>query len=76
VIGRGLRLVGVGAVVGIAAAIALTRLMASLLYNVEATDPGTLVNAVLVLLLAGALAAFIPARRASRTDPVSVLRES
>lgn len=75
VLGRGLRLVGIGSAVGVVAAIGLTRLMSSLLYGVEATDPQALIGAVLALLLVGAMAAFIPARRASRTDPALVLRE-
>jgi len=75
VLGRGLRLVGLGSLVGIIAALALTRLLSSLLYGVEATDPQALAGAVLVLLAAGSLAAFIPARRASRTDPVAALRQ-
>jgi hypothetical protein len=75
VLGRGLRLVGLGSIVGIIAALAMTRLLSSLLYGVQATDPLALAGAVLTLLAAGALAAFIPARRASRTDPVAVLRQ-
>jgi putative ABC transport system permease protein len=75
VLGRGLRLVAAGSAVGIVAAMLLTRLLASLLYGVEATDPRALAGAVVALLLAGALAAFIPARRASRTDPAFVLRQ-
>jgi putative ABC transport system permease protein len=75
VLGRGLRLVAVGSVLGVAAALALTRLLSSLLYGVEATDARVLGGAVVALLLAGALAAFIPARRASRTDPAFVLRQ-
>jgi putative ABC transport system permease protein len=75
VLGRGLRLVAAGSVVGVVAAVLLTRLLASLLYGVEATDARALAGAVLALLLAGALAAFIPARRASRTDPAFVLRQ-
>ena len=75
VLGRGLRLVTIGSAVGIVAALVLTRLLASLLYGVAATDPGVLAGAVAALLVAGALAAFIPARRASRTDPAFVLRQ-
>jgi putative ABC transport system permease protein len=75
VMGRGIRLVALGSALGIAAALLLTRLLSSLLYGVSATDPQALAGAVLALLLVGALAAFVPARRASRTDPASVLRE-
>jgi len=75
VLGRGLRLVGLGSALGIAAALALTRLLASLLYGVGAADPQVLAGAVALLLVAGAVAALIPARRASRTDPAFVLRQ-
>jgi putative ABC transport system permease protein len=75
VVGRGFRLVAFGSVVGIAAALAATRLLGALLYGVTATDAAALAGAVLALLAAGALAAYVPARRASRTDPAVVLRE-
>jgi putative ABC transport system permease protein len=75
VVRRGLRLVAFGSLVGVAAALALTRLLGSLLYGVSATDAPALAGAVLALLVAGALAALVPARRASRTDPAVVLRE-
>ena len=75
VLGRGLRLVALGVVAGVAAALASTRLLASLLHDVSATDLPALAGAVTALLLAGSLAAVIPARRASRTDPAVVLRE-
>ena len=75
VLGRGLGLVAVGSAVGIVAALALTRLLSSLLYGVQATDPQALAGAVLALVVAGALAAFVPARRASRTNPAFVLRQ-
>ncbi|HEX9943522.1 MAG TPA: ADOP family duplicated permease [Thermoanaerobaculia bacterium] len=75
VMGRGILLVGLGSAIGILAALLLTRLLSSLLYGVGAADPQALAGAVLALLAVGALAAFIPARRASRTDPALVLRE-
>jgi predicted permease len=75
VLGRGLGLVGLGSLVGIAAALVLTGLLSSLLYGVDAADPRSLAAAVLALLAIGAVAAFIPARRAGRTDPVLVLRQ-
>jgi ABC-type antimicrobial peptide transport system permease subunit len=74
VMSRGLRLVGFGSV-GVLAAVLSTRLLASLLYGVGATDPQALAGAVVALLLVGSLAAFVPARRASRTDPALALRE-
>jgi predicted permease len=75
VVGRGAALVAIGGAIGIAAALMATKLLASLLYGVEATDPIALLMAVAVLLAVGMLAAFVPARRASLTDPVVVLRQ-
>jgi len=74
VVGQGMRLTVVGLVVGVAAAFALTRLIEQLLFGVTATDPVTF--AAVPLLLAGvALAAcWIPARRATRMDPLVALR--
>jgi len=74
VVGRGAKLVAVGSALGVAAALIVTKLLASLLYGVRPTDPLALAGAVAVLLLVGMLAAFVPARRASRTDPAAVLR--
>ena len=75
VVSRGITLVAIGSAIGIAAALVVTRVLASLLYSVEATDPLALGGAVLLLLAVGALAAFLPARRASLLDPVAVLRQ-
>jgi putative ABC transport system permease protein len=75
VVGRGLRLTLVGLLCGAAGALALGRLLASLLYEVVPHDPATLAGAA-VLLTATALAAcYLPARRASRLDPMAVLRQ-
>ncbi len=71
----GLRLCGIGLVVGLTLALALARFLESLLYGVGARDPVTLVAIPLLLLAVGALAAWLPARRAARTEPASVLRE-
>jgi len=75
VVGRGGALVGAGSVIGIVAAVIATKLLATLLYGVEPTDPLVFVAAVAVLFAVGVLAAFVPARRASLTDPAVVLRE-
>jgi predicted permease len=75
VVGRGAGLVAIGGGIGILAALMLTRVLASLLYGVESTDPLAMVGAVGLLLLVGMLAAFVPARRASLTDPALVLRQ-
>lgn len=72
---RGASLVAVGSAIGIAAALYLTRLLAALLYGIEATDPLAMAAAVIVLLAVGVVAAFVPARRASRMDPAVILRE-
>jgi predicted permease len=75
VVSRGASLAAIGSAVGVAGALLLTRMLLSLLYGVKATDPLTLGAAVAVLLFVGMLAAFLPARRASLTDPSVVLRE-
>jgi predicted permease len=75
VVGRGGALVGAGSVIGVVAAAVATKLLATLLYGVEPTDPLAFIAAVAVLLAVGVLAAFIPARRASLMDPAVVLRE-
>jgi putative ABC transport system permease protein len=76
VVGRGALLVAIGSAIGLIAAAFLTRILATLLYGVKATDPLSMAAAVVVLLAVGMLAAFVPARRASLTDPAVVLRES
>ena len=75
VVGRGAALVALGGAIGIALAIGASRLLASLLYGVQPTDPFAMAGAVAVLLAVGMLAAFVPARRASLTDPAVVLRQ-
>ncbi len=67
-------LVVTGAVIGVAVALALTRLVQSFLYDVGAQDPLSIALAVAILAAAAALAAYLPARRATRVDPMSALR--
>jgi putative ABC transport system permease protein len=70
----GLWLAGIGAAVGLVAAAGLTRLMSSLLFGVTALDPVTYAAVSALLIVAGVLASYIPARRAIAVDPVQALR--
>ncbi|HEV2314197.1 MAG TPA: ABC transporter permease [Candidatus Acidoferrales bacterium] len=74
VIGRGLRLAGIGIAIGLIAPFTLTRLMSSLLYKVSPADPLTIIGSAILFFAAALLASYIPARRASRTDPMAALR--
>ncbi|HWA93235.1 MAG TPA: ABC transporter permease [Terracidiphilus sp.] len=74
VLRQGVALVFAGGVIGLAAAIAVTRLLSSLLYNVRPSDPVTLTAVASVLLLVGVVACLLPARRATRIDPMEALR--
>ena len=74
VIGEGIGLVAVGAVVGLAGALATTRLLRSFLFDLTSSDPVTYTVIVVVLGAAAVAASWIPARRASRVDPVVALR--
>jgi ABC-type antimicrobial peptide transport system permease subunit len=67
-------LVGAGVIIGLSAALASTRLIASWLYGLTPNDPLTMALAGLLLLTVAALAAYLPARRASRVDPMEALR--
>jgi ABC-type antimicrobial peptide transport system permease subunit len=74
VVGQGARMVFLGVLVGVAAALALTRLMSSQLYGVRARDPLTFIGVAIVLLIVAIFACYIPARRATRIDPIVALR--
>jgi ABC-type antimicrobial peptide transport system permease subunit len=67
-------LVVIGIAIGIPAALSLTRFAKSLLYGVEANDPLTIACAALLMVLIAAAAGYLPARRASRVDPMIALR--
>jgi len=71
---HGLRLVGTGAALGLVAAAGLTRLMSSLLFGVTALDPVTYTSVSALLIAAGVLASYLPARRAIAVDPIQALR--
>ena len=72
-VGQALKLVVIGVGVGLAASLALTRVMTSLLFGVSSTDPTTFVIISLVLIGAGVLASYVPARRATKVDPMIAL---
>ena len=74
VLGNGMRLTLLGIVLGTAGAFALTRLMKGFLFHVTPTDPATFAEVALFLFLVALLASYIPARRATRVDPVIALR--
>jgi predicted permease len=74
VVSQGLKVVLVGVIVGIAAAIGATRLLGSLLYGIRAVDPTVFVAMSLAMLAVGVAASYMPARRASRVDPIQSLR--
>ncbi|HYY96308.1 MAG TPA: ABC transporter permease, partial [Pyrinomonadaceae bacterium] len=71
---QGLLLTVIGIVVGLAGALALTRLMSTLLYGVGAADPATFATIVPILAVVALVACYIPARRATRVDPLIALR--
>jgi putative ABC transport system permease protein len=74
IVGQGLRLALIGIVLGLAGAFAVTRVVASMLYNISPTDPVTLAGASLVLIAVALAASLVPTRRAAAVDPLIALR--
>lgn len=74
VVGQGMKIVAAGVGLGLVGVLALTRLMKALLFEVSATDPVTFISIGLLLAGAALLACFIPARRATKVDPIMALR--
>jgi predicted lysophospholipase L1 biosynthesis ABC-type transport system permease subunit len=75
ILGNGLRLTAIGLVLGVVAALGLVRVMRSLLYEVEPTDPASVAAVVAILLATAVVASWWPARRAMQVNPVTLLRE-
>jgi predicted lysophospholipase L1 biosynthesis ABC-type transport system permease subunit len=73
-VSQGLVLTAIGAALGLGAAMGLTRWMTSLLYGVSPLDPWTYAVVVMILLISAGLACYLPARRATRVDPMEALR--
>ena len=74
VVGDGLKLTGIGVAVGVVASLIVARWLTTLLFDVRPGDPWTLAATAGVLLLVAAVACFVPARRATRVDPMVALR--
>jgi putative ABC transport system permease protein len=74
VVGQGMLLALIGVALGLVASFLLTRAMSSLLFNVSVTDPLTFILISLLLMVVTLVACYLPARRATRVDPMNALR--
>jgi putative ABC transport system permease protein len=74
VLGRGLRIAGIGVGIGLVGALGLTRILAILLYDISPADPATFISVSVVLSAVAMLASYIPARRATKVDPLVALK--
>jgi putative ABC transport system permease protein len=74
VLAEALRVAGLGVVIGLGGAASATRVLRSMLFEVDALDPSTILGAALLLIAASALASYVPVRRATRIDAVAMLR--
>jgi len=74
ILGQGMAVIMIGVALGLGAAFGLLRLMKSLLFGVTETDPLTYASITLVLVMVALLACYIPARRATKVDPLEALR--
>ena len=74
ILSQGLRTIAIGVLIGLAGSLALTRMLSSLLFGVTATDPLTFAAVIALLIATALLACYIPARRATKVDPMVALR--
>ena len=74
VLAETVRLAGLGAAIGVAGAAVATRLLRGMLFEVDPLDPPTMIGAALMLMVASALASYLPVRRATRVDAMATLR--
>jgi ABC-type antimicrobial peptide transport system permease subunit len=72
---QGMSLVLIGVAIGLTASLLTGRWLSKLLFGIKASDPVSIASAVLVLLVVALIACYLPARRASRVDPIVALRE-